>query len=519
MSESASFFLMREIRERIKQDFMISFTIAMISFGGDVKLNGKNLASVTLTVMMLAAVFCGCSSARQTPGAPEQTAAKEASMHSIALDQPKGTPAVTVSPAQKPVSTAAVETAAPIQTDTASNRSSGTGTNAATTPVYTDVSKRCKYAVSSNRSDFFYTRDASMDSIWQASKGKQSFTIEPENDVADITGFYFKWDAIPPSWDLFAYDSAGKETLVCSGGKNGGLTEFVAVPDRMTGYRKFQFVSTNPDLAFAIANLAVYSGGIPEFAPHWNLFDGSRVDMLVVSTHPDDESVFLPVPAITAINDGKVVVTGYMTWGTAKRRFEAEEACWMLGERFPPTLRAAHDMMTNSLESMERYWSLDKAVGYIVELIRKYKPSVIVTHDVGGEYGHGAHMETSLATQLAFEQASDPTKFPETAEQYGVWKPGKLYLHMYGKDKITYDLNAPLAAYNGETVLQVATAAFERHRSQAAKGWTVESTGECSMALFGLFASNVGPDMQHDSMFENITAGTMEGLNGKTPAN
>ncbi len=385
--------------------------------------------------------------------------------------------------------------------------------------MYTDVSKHCKYAASSNRSDFFYTRDASMDSVWQATKGKQSFTIEPEDDVTNITGFYFKWDAIPPTWDLYAYDSAGKETLACSGGKNGGLTEFAAVPASMTGYRKFQFVSTNPDLAFAIVNLSVYSGGIPEFATHWEAYDGRKMDLLVISAHPDDESVFLSAPAITAINDGKTVVTGYMTWGTAKRRFEAEEACWMLGEKYAPTLRAAHDMMTNSLKSMEQYWSLDKAVGYIVELIRKYKPSVVVTHDVGGEYGHGAHMETSLAAQLAFAQASDPTKFPESAEQYGVWKPGKLYLHMYDKDKITFDLNAPMDAYQGKTLLQVATAAFERHKSQAAKGWTVESTGRCSMEYFGLFASNVGPDTQHNSIFENISPGTMDGLNGKSSAN
>ena len=142
-----------------------------------------------------------------------------------------------------------------------------------------------------------------------------------------------------------------------------------------------------------------------------------------------------------------------------------------------------------------------------------------MTHDVGGEYGHGAHIETSYATQLAFEQASDPTKFPESAEQYGVWKPGKLYIHMYGEGKITYDLNAPLNHYNGETVLQVITAAFQRHLSQAAKGWTVESTGPCSMANFGLFASNVGPDSEHNSMFEHITADSMDRLNGKDPVN
>ena len=480
------------------------------------KLYDRNLACATLTMTMLAALFCGgCASAQQAKGSPEEDVAPQATLVVVALEQTKGTPSASILPAPKPTATAPAATATPTQADTASNLLSGTSTNAADTPTYTDVRTHCKYAVSSNRSDFFYTRDASMDSVWQASKGEQSITIEPEDGVTDLTGFYFNWDAVPPTWDLFAYDSAGKEALVCSGGRGGGLTEFAAVPASMSAYKKFKFVSTNPEIAFAIANFSVYAGGIPEFAPNWEAYDGSPVDLLVIATHPDDESVFLAAPAITSINAGKKVVTGYMTWGTSKRRFEAEEACWMLGEKYPPTLRAAHDMMTNSLESMEKYWSLDKAVGYIVELIRKYKPSVIVTHDVGGEYGHGAHMETSLATQLAFEQASDPTKFPDLAERYGAWKPGKLYLHMYGKDKITFDLNAPMAAYQGKTLLQVASAAFERHKSQAAKGWTVESTGVCSMEFFGLFASNVGPDNKHDSVFENISPATMDGLNGK----
>lgn len=281
----------------------------------------------------------------------------------------------------------------------------------------------------------------------------------------------------------------------------------------MSEYKRFMFVATNPEIAFAISNISVYSGAIPEFVPRWKPFDGSRVDLLVIAAHPDDETVFLGAPAVTYVNDGKTVVTGYMTWGASNRRFEAEEACWMLGETYAPTLRAAHDMMANSLESMERYWPLDKAVGYIVELIRKYKPSVIITHDIGGEYGHGAHIKTSLATQLAFAQASDPMKFPESAEKYGIWKPGKLYIHMYNKDKITFDLDAPLGIFNGETVLQAVSDAFTSHTSQAAKGWKVESTGECSMENFGLFASNVGPDLKHDSMFENISLRAMDRIN------
>ena len=473
------------------------------------KRNDRNLAYRALSVILLAALFAGgCSPVYQAPNITETDAFRAVPKQRIVLDRAKVIDSETTT-----------QTPSPTGAGADADQTSATTIQAADVPPYTDVRKQCKFSVTNNRSEFFYARDASMKSAWESYPGEQSITIDVPDEVKNITGFYFKWDSPPPTWNLYAYDAAGKEILADSGGKDCGRTEFAEVPASMSEYKRFQFVATNLDIPFAIANISVYAGAIPEFVPRWEPLDGNRADLLVVAAHPDDESVFLAAPAVTYINEGKTVVTGYMTWGTAERRFEAEEACWMLGEKHAPTLRAAHDMMTNSLKSMEQYWPLDKAVGYIVELIRKYKPSVIVTHDVGGEYGHGAHIETSYATQLAFEQASDPTKFPESAEQYGVWKPGKLYLHMYGEGKITYDLNAPLNHYNGETVLQVITAAFQRHLSQAAKGWTVESTGPCSMANFGLFASNVGPDSEHNSMFEHITADSMDRLNGKDPVN
>ncbi len=465
--------------------------------------SGKKLLAVSFTVTLLVTLFgSGCSFANQASYTPEPIDESGVSIQLKPAAQLQAAP-----------STTAALTPQPIEVDAMPSPYPATAADAADAPAYTDVRKQCTFAVTNNRSEFFYARDASMESAWQSYPGEQSITIDVPSSIHDITGFYFKWDSPTPSWDLYAFDSAGNQILADSGGENCGWTEFAEVPARMSEYKRFMFVATNPEIAFAISDISVYSGAIPEFVPRWKPFDGSRVDLLVIAAHPDDETVFLGAPAVTYVNDGKTVVTGYMTWGASNRRFEAEEACWMLGETYAPTLRAAHDMMANSLESMERYWPLDKAVGYIVELIRKYKPSVIITHDIGGEYGHGAHIETSLATQLAFAQTSDPMKFPESAEKYGVWKPGKLYLHMYHKDKITFDLDAPLGVFNGETVLQAVSDAFTSHTSQAAKGWKVESTGECSMENFGLFASNVGPDLKHDSMFENISLHAMDQIN------
>ena len=467
------------------------------------KSRGKKSAHMTILVALLAILFSsGCSFTNQSADIQQPVVATE----SLAQTKPSVQPQTTTPEANEP-------TLQPIASEGESSESTMKPANATDDPPYSDVRKECTFSVTNNRTEFFYARDNNMETAWQSYPGEQSITIEVKSSVTDIKGFYLKWDAPPPTWDLYAYDSDGNELLACKVGVNCGWTEFAEVPALMSKYKKFKIVATNPEVAFAISDISVFSGAVPAYVPRWQPFDVGRTDLLVIAAHPDDETVFLGAPVVTYINDGKTVVTGYMTWGASERRFEANEACWLLGERYAPTMRAAHDMMTNSLESMERYWPLDKAVGYVVELIRKYKPSVIVTHDIGGEYGHGAHIETSYATQLAFAQASDPMKFPESAEKYGVWKPGKLYIHMYDKDRITFDLDAPLNNYNGETVLQAVSLAFARHKSQAAKGWTVESTGECSMESFGLFASNVGPDLKHDSMFENISLGAMNRIN------
>lgn len=474
------------------------------SFGGTVKSRGKKSILIFLTAALLTALLCSaCSSTHQASRTPEPVLEAEGLQQVVSSDAAQDASTPTIAPTPQPDETDAAPTPSPTATPPATDP-----------PAYQEVRKQCKFYPTNNRSEFFYARDVSMESVWRSYPGEQSITIEVQSDVDSIAGFYFNWDAPPPTWNLYAYDSAGKETLADSGGGNCGWTEFAQVPASMSNYKTFKLEATNPEIAFAIANLSVYSGAIPEFVPRWESYNGDRMDLLVIAAHPDDECVFLGAPAATYVNEGKTAVTGYMTWGTSDRRYEAEEACWMLGEQYAPTMRAAHDMMANSLESMEQYWPLDKAVGYIVELIRKYKPSVIVTHDIGGEYGHGAHMETSLATQLAFAQASDPTKYPESAAKYGVWTAGKLYLHMYEKDPLSFDLNAPLDKFHGETVLETVSAAFHRHRSQEAKGWALETTGKCSMEYFGLFASNVGPDKIHDSMFENITQSVMDSING-----
>jgi N-acetyl-1-D-myo-inositol-2-amino-2-deoxy-alpha-D-glucopyranoside deacetylase len=51
----------------------------------------------------------------------------------------------------------------------------------------------------------------------------------------------------------------------------------------------------------------------------------------------------------------------------------------------------------------------EEAIGRVLEVMRRLRPAVIVTHDPGGVYGHPDHVKTSACTTEAFRRASaDP---------------------------------------------------------------------------------------------------------------
>ena len=76
---------------------------------------------------------------------------------------------------------------------------------------------------------------------------------------------------------------------------------------------------------------------------------------------------------------------------------------------------------------------------------------MVVTHDRGGEYGHGAHKVTADASVYCVENAANPSVLPALCEAYGAWTVKKLYLHMGEENVIRMDWNVPLSAMGGKT--------------------------------------------------------------------
>ena len=66
----------------------------------------------------------------------------------------------------------------------------------------------------------------------------------------------------------------------------------------------------------------------------------------------------------------------------------------------------------------------DEALAKIVKTVRDFKPTVIVTFERTGGYGHPDHLTIHKLATLAFDAAADPNRFPEAGEP---WQTSRLY--------------------------------------------------------------------------------------------
>lgn len=71
-----------------------------------------------------------------------------------------------------------------------------------------------------------------------------------------------------------------------------------------------------------------------------------------------------------------------------------------------------------------------EAVGRIVRVIRAFKPTLIITFDESGGYGHPDHLAICRWTTEAFSAAADPSCYPEAGEPFA---PARLYYASFSR--------------------------------------------------------------------------------------
>ena len=304
---------------------------------------------------------------------------------------------------------------------------------------------------------------------------------------------YIKFAEVPNEYKI---NADGKEL---ERGRKGFLHELIELEQGVT-----ELTITLPSAA--ITELHIYSAGeLPQEIQHWDE-PLRKADMLVFPSHADDEVLYMGAAIATSINDGKDVQVAYIAnhWGDVERPHELLDGLWALGITAYPIIGEVEDIPSRGMDEALSVYPSDAILSYQVEQIRRFKPDVILGHDLDGEYGHGLHMLNATLLQTAFSESSDAAKFPESYEKYGVWEPQKLYLHLYKENQLSLNVDAPLEHFGEKTAYEVAKISFEKHKSQHKWDLAVEKSGVANCQLWGLAGTTVGLDSGSLDLFENV---------------
>lgn len=309
-------------------------------------------------------------------------------------------------------------------------------------------------------------------------------------------------------------------------GTHGILHEYIDLASA------FSCAPTSLTLTFSggnvrLSEIYVFSSGeVPDFVQRWNAPLDSGADILLLSTHGDDDQLFFAglLPLYAGELDCRVQVV-YMTDHrnlTKVRTHEMLNGLWAVGVDAYPVFGTFADFRIDSLQgTYQKYASMgvteEQIVSFVTQQLRRFKPQVVVGHDINGEYGHGMHMVYTDALIKALDISADATAFPETAERYGTWDVPKTYLHLYSENSIILDYDTPLDSFGGLTAFQVTQKyGFPCHESQQwtwfrdwINGYANEITeakqiGTYNPCFFGLYRSTVGEDVNKNDFLENI---------------
>jgi len=112
-------------------------------------------------------------------------------------------------------------------------------------------------------------------------------------------------------------------------------------------------------------------------------------------------------------------------------------------------------------------WGEEEVYERLIRKIRELRPDVVIPAFLNEPSTHGHHRAINVITVRAFEDAADPSVFPEhLAQGLSPWQVKKLYVPASAKD---YDVRVPVGEYDeiyGASYLQLGEESRFMHKSQ-----------------------------------------------------
>lgn len=344
------------------------------------------------------------------------------------------------------------------------------------------------------------------------------FTLTQEEGIGSL---YFIFGAVVSPYTLTNNDTGAVHHC----GEKGYLHDFLDLVE-IFGSAPSSVTLKFPQVTI-INELSVYSPGqVPDTVQKWEDAPEGGVDLILFSTHGDDEQLFFAglLPYYAGERGYQVLVvylTDHQNYSGYERMHEMLDGLWAVGVTNYPVFGRFVDFRSEYKDTVymtfaQHGYGQEDVLEYVAQQIRRYRPQVVVGHDFAGEYGHAQHMIYADAVAEAVEKCADPDFFPEMAEQYGLWDVPKAYFHLYEENQIVMDWDQPLESFGGMTAFQVSQQlGYPCHRSQQSTWFTGWLTGYGNITqakqietynpcFYGLYRSTVGADTEKNDLFENL---------------
>ena len=315
---------------------------------------------------------------------------------------------------------------------------------------------------------------------------------------------YWEW-IVPPDECRYTFYDKDKQPLTTSVRYREGDRGYLTVPEGAYGVT-MEVVKGYENGSCRLTEWHVYDAAdVPDTIHLWEMAP-EKCDIMLVSAHSDDELVMMGgiVPTYVGERGFRVQVV-YCYVPEQNRHEEALNGLWFSGMRTLPVFFI--------IEQEGHYRFAEK----LTREIRRFKPEVVITHDIDGEYGNSGHKLVSRNCREAVEAASDPKKYPKSAEEYGTWQVKKVYIHLYKKNQIVMDFDTPLAAFDGQTAFENAQAAYKFHKSQRSDWLRVLKSNRYNCRKYGLYFTTVGEDVEKNDFLENIPPECLSNYDGPAP--
>lgn len=165
--------------------------------------------------------------------------------------------------------------------------------------------------------------------------------------------------------------------------------------------------------------------------------------VLYIGAHPDDENTRL----ISYLGNDVHAQTAYLslTRGDGGQNLIGPELRELLGVIRTQELLAARRTdggqqfftrandfgYSKNPDETFTFWNRNDVLSDVVLDIRRFKPDIIIDRFDHRSPGttHGHHTASAMLSVEAFDLVDNPSKFPKSAQEYGVWKPQRLFFN------------------------------------------------------------------------------------------